>query len=54
MDNNIFKNPIISEYTNNDFLIIPFDKITAVNINENDGEEYFRLHLDILKNKEEK
>lgn len=43
----INEHPILKKMVNNDFIIIPFDKIIAYNVNED--SENLRLHIDICK-----
>lgn len=45
----IEKDKNLKPYMNNNFLIIPLDKIMGINVNDVNGEETLRLHLDILK-----
>lgn len=46
----IDKNKKLECFVNNDFIIIPFDRIGYMSLNDVEDEDTMRLHIDILKN----
>lgn len=46
------QNKTLNNFLNNDFLILPLDKIITININD-DASEEIRLHIDMIKVKGE-
>lgn len=46
------QNKTLNNFLNNDFLILPLDKIITININDDNSEE-IRLHIDMIKVKGE-